>query len=84
MRHPQPPFGAQDPNQQPSEPPTQAFPTAPMPPVSGAPYPPPVLPAGNDLAAGSKRSGTVIFDVKDRNGTLEYEHRFKAAGSWKP
>ncbi len=40
MSHPQPPFGPQDPNQQPTEPPTQAFPTAPMPPVPGNPYAP--------------------------------------------
>ncbi|WP_242623979.1 DUF4352 domain-containing protein [Micromonospora kangleipakensis] len=43
-----------------------------------------LLPSGNDLPAGSKRTGQLIFDVKDKNGTVEYEHRLKTAGSWKP
>ncbi|GGR63944.1 hypothetical protein GCM10010169_03450 [Micromonospora fulviviridis] len=40
--------------------------------------------SGNNLPTGSKRSGQLIFDVKDRNGTLEYEHHLRTAGSWKP
>ncbi|WBC03784.1 hypothetical protein [Micromonospora sp. WMMA1976] len=44
MSHPQPPSGSPDPNQQPPEPPTQAFPTAPMPPVPDSPYAPPPAP----------------------------------------
>ncbi|MBM0229993.1 MULTISPECIES: DUF4352 domain-containing protein [Micromonospora] len=43
-----------------------------------------LLPAGNDLPAGSKRTGQLIFDVKDKNGAVEYQHRLKTAGSWKP
>ncbi|MCI4064153.1 hypothetical protein MRQ36_16720 [Micromonospora sp. R77] len=43
-----------------------------------------LLPSGNDLPTGSKRAGQLVFDVKDKNGTLEYEHKFKTAGSWKP
>ncbi|TYC23889.1 DUF4352 domain-containing protein, partial [Micromonospora sp. MP36] len=43
-----------------------------------------LLGSGNDLATGSKRTGQLVFDVKDKNGTLEYEHRLKTAGSWKP
>lgn len=43
-----------------------------------------LLPSGNDLPVGSKRAGQLIFDVKDKNGTLEYEHKLKTAGSWKP
>ncbi|WP_220039614.1 DUF4352 domain-containing protein [Micromonospora endophytica] len=42
------------------------------------------LGAGNDLRAGSKRSGTVVFDVADTRGVLEYQHLFETAGSWKP
>ncbi|MFG2099239.1 DUF4352 domain-containing protein [Micromonospora echinaurantiaca] len=42
------------------------------------------LSSGNNLRAGSKRTGTVVFDVADKNGALEYQHRFEAAGSWKP
>ncbi|SCL61891.1 DUF4352 domain-containing protein [Micromonospora chersina] len=40
--------------------------------------------SGNNLPTGSKRSGQLIFDVKDKNGTLEYEHHLRTAGSWKP
>ncbi|MFE9205305.1 DUF4352 domain-containing protein [Micromonospora sp. NPDC007230] len=43
-----------------------------------------LLGSGNDLASGSKRTGQLVFDVKDKNGTLEYEHRLETAGSWKP
>lgn len=42
------------------------------------------LGSGVDLRTGSKRSGTVVFDVADRKGVVEYQHNFKAAGSWKP
>ncbi|GIJ25852.1 hypothetical protein Vqi01_10140 [Micromonospora qiuiae] len=42
------------------------------------------LGSGNDLRTGSKRSGTVVFDVADAKGTLEYRHLFETAGSWKP
>ncbi|MEU8296555.1 DUF4352 domain-containing protein [Micromonospora sp. NPDC048909] len=41
------------------------------------------LPAGN-LSVGSERSGTVVFDVPDKDGALEYLHRFEPAGSWRP
>ena len=43
-----------------------------------------LLPSGNDLPAGSKRAGQLVFDVKDKNGIVEYQHQFKTAGSWKP
>ncbi|MEU8072536.1 hypothetical protein AB0B20_22545 [Micromonospora sp. NPDC049151] len=43
-----------------------------------------LMPAGVNLPAGSKRSGQLIFDVKDRDGVVEYKHRFRTAGSWKP
>ncbi|WP_406074836.1 DUF4352 domain-containing protein [Micromonospora sp. NBC_01638] len=42
------------------------------------------MPASNDLAAGTKRTGSVVFDVPDTSGALEYQHQFKTAGSWKP
>ncbi|MGV9211171.1 DUF4352 domain-containing protein [Micromonospora sp. RB23] len=42
------------------------------------------IPAGNDLAAGSRRTGSVVFDVHDTSGVLEYQHRFATAGSWRP
>ncbi|MCM0678285.1 DUF4352 domain-containing protein [Micromonospora phytophila] len=42
------------------------------------------LSSGNNLRVGSKRSGTVVFDVADKNGALEYQHKFETAGSWKP
>ncbi|MGK5738230.1 DUF4352 domain-containing protein [Micromonospora sp. URMC 103] len=41
------------------------------------------LPPGN-LSTGSERTGTVVFDVADTNGALEYQHRFETAGSWRP
>jgi hypothetical protein len=40
--------------------------------------------SGNNLPTGSKRSGQLIFDVKNKNGTLEYQHHLRTAGSWKP
>ncbi|RLP96006.1 DUF4352 domain-containing protein [Micromonospora sp. CV4] len=40
--------------------------------------------AGNDLTAGTKRTGSVVFDVPDTKGVLEYQHEFETAGSWKP
>ncbi|MFF4876682.1 hypothetical protein [Micromonospora sp. NPDC000668] len=40
--------------------------------------------AGNGLAAGTKRTGTVVFDVSGTNGVLEYQHEFETAGSWRP
>ncbi|MFG1743306.1 hypothetical protein ACGFJ4_03985 [Micromonospora chalcea] len=43
-----------------------------------------LMTSGNNLPAGSKRSGQLIFDVKDQNGVVEYKHRFRTAGSWKP
>ncbi|MEH0984597.1 hypothetical protein [Micromonospora sp. CPCC 205556] len=43
-----------------------------------------MLDAGSKLRTGSKRSGAVVFDVKDKSGVVEYEHNFEAAGSWKP
>ncbi|MEV0002557.1 hypothetical protein AB0H28_09750 [Micromonospora sp. NPDC050980] len=43
-----------------------------------------LMTSGNNLPAGSKRSGQLIFDVKDRNGVVEYEHHLRTAGSWKP
>ncbi|RIV39367.1 DUF4352 domain-containing protein [Micromonospora radicis] len=42
------------------------------------------LGSGNGLRAGSKRAGTVVFDVADTSGVVEYRHRFETAGSWKP
>ncbi|MEU4772135.1 hypothetical protein [Micromonospora sp. NPDC023644] len=42
------------------------------------------LGSGNNLREGSKRAGTVVFNVADKNGALEYRHRFETAGSWKP
>ncbi|MEV6815864.1 hypothetical protein [Micromonospora sp. NPDC051296] len=42
------------------------------------------LGSGNNLRAGSKRAGTVVFDVADTKGVLEYRHLFETAGSWKP
>ncbi|WP_089156534.1 hypothetical protein [Micromonospora sp. NBS 11-29] len=43
-----------------------------------------LMTSGNNLPAGSKRSGQLIFDVKDTNGVVEYQHRLRTAGSWKP
>ncbi|MEU9505171.1 hypothetical protein AB0D32_02665 [Micromonospora sp. NPDC048170] len=43
-----------------------------------------LLGSGNNLGVGSKRAGTVVFNVADKNGVLEYRHRFQTAGSWKP
>ncbi|GAB3946422.1 hypothetical protein GCM10027614_39940 [Micromonospora vulcania] len=40
--------------------------------------------AGNNLAAGTTRTGSVAFDVANTNGVLEYLHEFETAGSWKP
>ncbi|SIR17615.1 DUF4352 domain-containing protein [Micromonospora avicenniae] len=37
-----------------------------------------------DISAGRKRTGTVVFNVADKNGVLEYLHQFQPAGSWKP
>ncbi|MGQ5260468.1 hypothetical protein ACTWLT_06885 [Micromonospora sp. ZYX-F-536] len=42
------------------------------------------MPAGNDLTAGTRRTGSVVFDVHDTRGALEYQHEFETAGSWKP
>ncbi|MEU4400728.1 hypothetical protein [Micromonospora orduensis] len=42
------------------------------------------MPAGTDLTAGSRRTGSVVFDVHDTSGVLEYQHQFETAGSWKP
>ncbi|MGC5661224.1 hypothetical protein ACN261_12610 [Micromonospora sp. WMMD723] len=43
-----------------------------------------LLDSGSGIPAGSKRAGSVVFDVADKNGVVEYQHKFKAAGSWKP
>lgn len=43
-----------------------------------------LLDSGVNLREGSKRAGTVTFDVADTNGALEYRHNFETAGSWKP
>ncbi|MFC0099311.1 hypothetical protein ACFFKH_17540 [Micromonospora marina] len=43
-----------------------------------------LMTSGTNLPEGSKRSGQLIFDVKDQNGVVEYKHRFRSAGSWKP
>ncbi|TDB93217.1 DUF4352 domain-containing protein, partial [Micromonospora fluostatini] len=42
------------------------------------------LASGNNLPAGTKRSGVVVFNVADDDGVLEYNHRFRSAGSWRP
>ncbi|SCL27013.1 protein of unknown function [Micromonospora nigra] len=42
------------------------------------------LSSGTNLRAGSKRAGTLAFDVTDDKGTLEYRHNFKTEGSWQP
>ncbi|MEW2592177.1 hypothetical protein AB0893_17335 [Micromonospora aurantiaca] len=43
-----------------------------------------LMTSGTNLPVGSKRSGQLIFDVKDQNGVVEYRHLFRPAGSWKP
>ncbi|SCG52304.1 hypothetical protein [Micromonospora humi] len=43
-----------------------------------------LMTSGNNLPVGSKRSGQLIFDVKDKSGVVEYEHNLRTAGSWKP
>ncbi|TDC81783.1 hypothetical protein E1193_13840 [Micromonospora sp. KC606] len=43
-----------------------------------------MLGSGSGLPSGSKRTGVVVFDVKDKNGVVEYQHRFETAGSWRP
>ncbi|MFJ6199778.1 DUF4352 domain-containing protein [Micromonospora sp. NPDC092111] len=43
-----------------------------------------MLDSGSNIRAGSKRSGAVVFDVADKKGVVEYQHKFEAAGSWKP
>ncbi|MFG1674233.1 hypothetical protein [Micromonospora sp. NPDC049282] len=58
MSHPQPPSGSQDPNQQPQEPPTEAFPTAPMPPASGSPWAPPARDASQQPTSGAPQQPT--------------------------
>ncbi|MFJ6149657.1 DUF4352 domain-containing protein [Micromonospora profundi] len=42
------------------------------------------LRAGTNLPAGTTHTGTIVFNVPDTNGTLEYQHRFRTAASWKP
>ncbi|MFD6563013.1 hypothetical protein [Micromonospora profundi] len=39
---------------------------------------------GTNLTAGTTHTGTIVFNVPDTNGILEYQHRFKTAASWKP
>ncbi|MCX4474488.1 DUF4352 domain-containing protein [Micromonospora sp. NBC_01655] len=43
-----------------------------------------LLDSGVNLREGSQRSGSVTFDVADKNGAMEYRHKLKTAGSWKP
>ncbi|WP_329018893.1 DUF4352 domain-containing protein [Micromonospora rifamycinica] len=43
-----------------------------------------MLDSGSGMRTGSKRSGAVVFDVADKSGAVEYQHKFEAAGSWKP
>ncbi|MFF5177341.1 DUF4352 domain-containing protein [Micromonospora sp. NPDC000316] len=42
------------------------------------------LRSGTNLPAGTTHAGSVVFNVPDTNGTLEYQHRLKTAASWKP
>ncbi|WP_327042612.1 hypothetical protein OG400_10160 [Micromonospora ureilytica] len=42
------------------------------------------MPAVDDLPAGTRRTGSVVFDVHDTSGALEYQDQFQTAGSWKP
>ncbi|MBM0278034.1 DUF4352 domain-containing protein [Micromonospora tarensis] len=42
------------------------------------------MPSAKQLAAGTRRSGSVVFDVHDTSGELEYQHQSVTAGSWKP
>lgn len=42
------------------------------------------MPAVDDLTAGTRRTGSVVFDVHDTSGALEYQDQFQTAGSWKP
>ncbi|MFI6233523.1 hypothetical protein ACIBD9_08185 [Micromonospora sp. NPDC050784] len=42
------------------------------------------MPAIDDLTAGTRRTGSVVFDVHDTSGALEYQDQFQTAGSWKP
>jgi hypothetical protein len=43
-----------------------------------------LISSGNDLPVGTKRTGQIVLDVKDKDGVIEYQHEFKTAGSWKP
>lgn len=43
-----------------------------------------LLSAGNNLPSGTKRTGQLVLDVKDKDGVIEYQHKFRPAGSWKP
>lgn len=43
-----------------------------------------LLNSGNNLPAGTTRTGQLVLDVKDKNGVVEYQHNFQPAGSWKP
>ncbi|WP_036374085.1 DUF4352 domain-containing protein [Micromonospora sp. ATCC 39149] len=43
-----------------------------------------LLDSGVNLREGSKRTGSVTFDVANKNGALEYRHELEIAGSWKP
>ncbi|MEO3771492.1 DUF4352 domain-containing protein [Micromonospora sp. B9E7] len=42
------------------------------------------MPSAEDLTAGTRRTGSVVFDVHDASGVLEYQPMFETAGSWKP
>ncbi|MGC4804528.1 hypothetical protein [Micromonospora sp. DT233] len=43
-----------------------------------------LLASGVNLPEGTTRTGSVTFDVSDKNGSLEYRHKLRAAGAWKP
>ncbi|MDG4836603.1 hypothetical protein O7631_08750 [Micromonospora sp. WMMD967] len=42
------------------------------------------MPSAEELTAGTRRTGSVVFDVHDTSGVLEYQPMFETAGSWKP
>ncbi|SCE72146.1 hypothetical protein [Micromonospora chokoriensis] len=42
------------------------------------------MPSADELTAGTRRTGSVVFDVHDASGVLEYQPMFETAGSWKP
>ncbi|WFF02796.1 hypothetical protein [Micromonospora sp. WMMD964] len=42
------------------------------------------MPSAEELPAGTRRTGSVVFDVHDTSGVLEYQPMFETAGSWRP